>query len=764
MSVVDFLIVILPLLSLLFFAIHSRKYARGIADFMAAGRVAGRYIISVGDLTAGLSVITLVAGVEKAYQMGYGISFWNKILVPISVVLALTGFCTYRWRETRCLSRGQFIELRYGSKFFRIVTAVICTSAEMITNAIGPAIAANFFIYFLKLPHEVMICGVNLPCYVIIVALCLALAVVFIWPSGRISLLITDGIQGILCYPIFVIFSGFIFLKFSWDIDIADVMFDRVPGQSFMNPYDVAQLRDFNVFALIVTLMSSVINRAAWIGNDTTNSGRTPHEQKMAGVLGAWRNGFAYVLVLLLAVITIAFMNGGKFAVSGDGNDFRINSNQVRKELSVQILQKVIPDEQLREQTIAKVNAIPDQVHQIGVDAPLSQKQNLDTVYYQTVQDALGDTPEGRTQAQEFRSVFQQMLMPTVLRGILPVGMLGLFCLLMIMLMVSTDDSRLFNSAGALVQDMILPVYSAITKRRLAPRHHLLLLRLTTVAVAIFFFFVALVFRNLDYINMFTTIMCAFWLGGSGPIMVFGLYSRFGNLTGAWCAIVFGSGTSLLGLLGQQTWAGRIYPFLEQHQWVEALDRYLRMLSAPFDPWIQWQVDPFKFPLNSFEIFFISMILALGSYVIGSYLTYKPYNLDKLLHRGKYADGPEPQKITWSLRTVFSNLLGITSEYTRSDRWIAWSVFLYTFVYQLGIAFVCVIIFNLFFEWPKIWWDWYFYIVNLLVPTLAGIVTTVWFMWGGVRDLRRLFVDLANRREDAADNGQILDEDKIQSE
>lgn len=762
MSVADWLIVILPLLFLLGIAVYSQKYARGVADFMAAGRVAGRYIISVGDLTAGLSVISLVAGAEQAYQMGYGVGFWNKILAPIGVVLALTGFCTYRWRETRCLSRGQFIELRYGSRFFRIVTAVISTTAEMITNAIGPAIAANFFIYFLKLPHEVMICGINLPCYVIIVAMCLALAVVFIWPSGRISLLLTDGIQGILCYPIFVIFTGFILLKFSWNIDIADVMFDRVPGQSFMNPYDVAQLRDFNIFALIVTLMSSVINRAAWIGNDTTNSGRTPHEQKMAGVLGAWRNGFAYVLILLLAVMTIAFMNGSKFAVTGGANQFRINSNQVRKELSVRILQKVVPDKALREQAIARVNAVPEQIHRVGIDTPLSQKHNLDTTYYQAVQEVLGSTPEGRIQAQEFRSVFQQMLMPTVLRGILPGGMLGLFCLLMIMLMISTDDSRLFNSAGALVQDMILPVYSAITGKRLEARHHLLLLRLTTVTVAVFFFFVALVFRNLDYINMFTTIMCAFWLGGSGPIMVFGLYSRFGNLTGAWCAIVFGSGTSLLGLIGQQTWASRIYPFLETHGWAGTLDRQLRLLSSPFEPWVHWQVDPFKFPLNSFEIFFISMILALVSYIIGSFLTYKPYNLDKLLHRGKYADGPAPQKISWSLRTVFGTLIGITPEYTRSDRWIAWSVFIYTFIYQLFIAFVCVVICNLFFEWPRAWWNRYFYIVYLIVPSIAGVITTVWFMWGGLHDLRQLFIDLKNRTEDENDNGQVLDSDKIQ--
>ena len=66
----------------------------------------------------------------------------------------------------------------------------------MVTNAIGPAVAANFFIYYLGLPHRIMICGINLPCYVIIVSLCLFLALVIIWPGGRISLLVTDCFQG----------------------------------------------------------------------------------------------------------------------------------------------------------------------------------------------------------------------------------------------------------------------------------------------------------------------------------------------------------------------------------------------------------------------------------------------------------------------------------------------------------------------------------------------------------------------------------------
>lgn len=165
---IDWLIVVIPLTTLIALACYSNRYAGSVADFLVAGRIAGRYVLSVGDMTAGLSVIVLVAGCEQHYQTGYAVGFWGAITAPVGVFMAMTGFCMYRWRETRCLSLGQFLELRYGSRFFRMFCAALRTVAEMMSNAIGPAIAANFFIYFLGLPHKVMIWGVALPCYAIV--------------------------------------------------------------------------------------------------------------------------------------------------------------------------------------------------------------------------------------------------------------------------------------------------------------------------------------------------------------------------------------------------------------------------------------------------------------------------------------------------------------------------------------------------------------------------------------------------------------------
>ena len=53
---IDWLIVIIPVALVLGIAIYAKKYVRGVVDFLAAGRAAGRYVISVGDLQAVLLI------------------------------------------------------------------------------------------------------------------------------------------------------------------------------------------------------------------------------------------------------------------------------------------------------------------------------------------------------------------------------------------------------------------------------------------------------------------------------------------------------------------------------------------------------------------------------------------------------------------------------------------------------------------------------------------------------------------------------------
>ena len=746
MGLIDWLIVIIPVTFVIGMGLYSRKYVRGVADFLAAGRVCGRYVISVGDIAGALSIIGLVAYVEVHYKTGFALSFWGLLLGPLGIIMGLFGYCTYRFRETKAMSLGQFLEMRYNRKF-RIFAAALRSFSEMLANMIMPAIAARFFIFFLDLPTKVSFLGFEISTFMLIVIFCLVIAIGIICMGGTLSLVITDAIQGMFCFPLIAIFVVFILYKFSWSNEIIPVMMDRVQGESFLNPYDLSKLRDFNLFFIFISIFVAIFHKASWIGAGTSCAAKNPHEQKMAGLLGAWRNSVTAIFYILIAVAIITLLNHQLRAPE---------AKIIRDHISANISKELIPDNANREVFNATINAIPEQIQHIGVDVPLSQDKNLDTPLLDSAHKMLKDfngESEGNAKFQQFRTLYHQMMMAGAMRQMLPPGALGLFCLLLILAMISTDDTRIFSATITLTQDVIMP----LRKKPFTPKQHIKVLRIVAIGIGIFFFFGSFFMAQLDYINLFVTIMCSMWLGGCGPVMIFGLYSRFGTTAGAFTSLIAGMVISVGGIFVQRNWANIIYPWLEKINGIEPVGNFLTAVSKPFNPYIVWEMNPVKFPINSYEFYFITMLITLFLYCAVSLLTHKkPFNLDRMLHRGIYnIDGNKKERLQWSFQTVISKMLGITKEYTAGDKVIAWLFFLYSFVFHFVISFVVVIIWNAFSPWPVEWWGKYFFIIYLAVPGVMALISTVWFGIGGVIDLIRLFRDLEAREDNHLDNGSV---------
>ena len=132
------------------------------------------------------------------------------------------------------------------------------------------------------------------------------------------------------------------------------------------------------------------------------------------------------------------------------------------------------------------------------------------------------------------------------------------------------------------------------------------------------------------------------------------------------------------------------------------------------------------------------MVLSVIAYCLGSWIALKagwckPYNLDKLFHRGEYADEAEKARLA-QLKgkkiSILSRIVGIDNEYTLGDKIIAWSVFCYSIIYRLGLAFFAVLLWNVASPWPSAWWGKYYYVTHLIIPIIVGCVSTVWFLWG----------------------------------
>ena len=747
----DWLIVILPVLFVYGMGIYSNRYIKDVTAFLSAGRICGRYVISIGDIANGLSVIALLAYVEIHYKTGFALSFWSALSVPIGMMLGLYGFCTYRFRETKAQSIGQFFEMRYSRKF-RVFAAGLRSFAEVLANMIMPALAARFFMYFLELPKNFNFLGFNFSTFNTIMIFVLFLAVSIICFGGSVAIIVTDTIQGFICYPLMTMFVLFVLYKFSWSNEVMPVLSARIAGENFLNPYDIKNLRDFNYFFLFVSMVALVFHRSSWAGSGGNSSAaRSPHEQKMASLLGTWRGAIGSVFYVLIAIAVIVFLNHGTFSK---------DAHKIRKNLSHQIANDIIPDASLKEQLKSSIENSKEEAFYPEENAPLSQKNNVDTRYLSNVSDVLNkDTEDVKTEGknnslfQQFRTLYYQQLLPATLKNILPPGMLGLFCLLMILAMISTDDSRIFSSAITISQDVVLP----FIKKQLTPKQHIWILRIVTIIIGVIFFLGSSYMAQLDYINMYVTLVCTMWLGGCGPVIVLGLYSKFGSTLGAWASLLNGVFMSLFGVLIQRNWADVVYPWLVQHDLVTVVSKILHTLSRPFHPYIVWEMDAIKCPINSYEWYFLTMIISLAFYILFSFVTYKkPFNLERMLHRGKYAlDNNVIVDKVWTKKNFYNKLIGITSEYTLGDKIIAWAYFVYSIIYRFLGTFLVVAIWNIFSPWPMHWWGYYFLIVFVLIPGIIAAFTAVWFGICGTIDLRAMFCDLKKRVINPLDNGRV---------
>jgi hypothetical protein len=687
------------------------------------------------------------------------------MLAPIFLILAMTGFVVYRYRETRAMTMGQFFEIRY-SRRFRIFAGILQSISGVLNYGLFPAVSGKFFVFFCDLPTQTSVFGMVFPTFALIMAAYLAIAATLATSGGQLSIMVADCVVGVLSYPMYLCVVAYIVWKFSWIHDFAPPLLNRPAGHSLINPFDIAELRDFNIFYVMVGIFGGIINRMSWSGNQGFfGAGRNAHEQKMAGVLQTWRIGFSKMMYVLVPVVALAYFNGNKFRSGPHGTD------ACRVELATKTVDDVLPGKANETSRNVIVNfigsgAITPQMKSmldrsaeaIGAAPSASQTiapgQSVDPARrVEIAQQAIRAVDPAASQT--YTTIFRQMSVPMAIRYILPAGIVGMFCAICISLLMATDASYQHSWGSIIVQDVIMP----LRKTPLSPSAHLLLLRCSIVFVATFAFVFSYFFGQVDYILMFMAITGAIWLGGSGPCIVGGLYWKRGTTAGAWCALISGSSLAVSSIFAQKYWVSGIYPWLLRNGWVDSVARILEKASSPFEPIIKWRMTADKFPINSQELFAISMLVSIGLYVVVSLLTSRqPFNMEKMLHRGKYRRADEPlwKEKPLTIRNVFSKLIGIDSQYTPGDKVLAWSVFLWSFVWGFGFCFVGVAVWNWISPWSAQTWSKWFFLNNFLLAGAVGAVSTIWFTIGGTLDLRQLLRDLKRRRNDPVEDGRVV--------
>lgn len=667
LALLDWMMLIIPLVGVITIGLYARRYMRSVADFMTGGRVAGRYLVAVSDGMAAMGLITVVGQFEFVYKSGFAVGHWSNLAVPVWLFINLTGYIVYRFRETRAMTMAQFFEIRY-SKRFRILTGVLAYISGIVNYGIFPAVAARFFIHYCGLPPEIHVVGLELSTYAVLMAMFLGTALVIVLAGGHLTSMVTDCVQALFGYAVYIVIAVTILVIFRWD-QMSAALLDRLPGESLLNPFDTGKLQDFNLAYVIISIIGSVYAYMAWQGNQGFNAAAaSPHEAKMGRILGTWRAGALYVVLSLIAAAAYTFMHHP---------DFAIGAAAVNEELG-----------------------------------------------------AIADT-----------TIRNQVTVPVAVSHFLPVGVLGAFAAIMLFLMISTDTTYLHSWGSILIQDVVLP----LRKNPLPPEQHVRWLRWSIAGVAVFAFLFSLLFRQNDYIFMFFSITGAIYLGGAGSVIVGGLYWKRGTTAGAWAAMITGAVLGVGGLVLQQVWPALAVRCLEV--W-------------PENAFLIRHQD--KFFINGQWMWLYAFVSAIAAYIIVSLLTCREvFNMDRMLHRGIYARKdsvqPGPAPTDRRKKGLLHSYLGIDEDFTRGDRWLSYLVFIWTMA--LFAIWLVVTLLNLIpaYRWSNDAWADYFWIMGILFPLVVGVITSVWFSWGGIRDLRLLFRRLAVANRNELDDGRVID-------
>lgn len=647
-------------------AYGTKKYTQSVADFLAANRCAGKYLLGIADGIAGLGAIGIIAMFQEFYEAGFTGLWWGWLRVPIYLLITLSGYLIYRFRQTRAMTMAQFFEVRYSRKF-RIFAGIVAFTSGVINFGIFPSVTANFFINFCGLPRHMVEWGVFefSITHLIIMAFLIGIALLFTFMGGQITVIVTDFVQGFFVNIMFMVILAVVIMKVNWS-HISDVILAAPEGMSPANAFDTAGFEHFNPTFYLIWSAIIVYQYKAWQGSQAYNSSaKSAHEAKMAGILGTFREFGQTLFLVMLPICAYTLLRHADFTTEA-----------------------------------AAVN------------------------------DVLGGIANEQDRSQS--------LTPVAIRSLLPVGIAGMFAAVMVVASISVHDTYLHSWGSIFIQDVVMP----FRKKPMEPGAHIKLLRWAIIGVAIFIFLWGWLFPQFMPIRYYFLITGQLYIGGAGTVIIGGLYWKRGTTAGAWAAMLVGGGLACSGaVLNYLHGEGLLHP--DTALWLDTNT-----------PWLT----------NLMWVLLLSMLSSILSYVVVSLLTgTRSFNLDAMLHRGKYRV-EKPENEEQEEEPVYGwRAFGMGKEFSRGDRIIyilAMGQSLATFgVFVIGTLLNLFVFKNASTEGWITFWKWY-----VLIYFLLAVITTVWLSIGGLYDLKYMFKQLRLGMRDARDDGTVVGHHNLDEE
>lgn len=260
MRLIDWAIVVGFYLFLVAVGLWTRRFMRGVADFLVAGRGMRKYLgYAAGDASSNGAAST-VGAMELVFRAGPAILFSNFIPLLWGLFIGKTGFIVHRYRETKILTTPELYERRY-SKGVRVYAGAVCALSGILNMAIFPIVAGRFFVYYSGLPLEFSFIGITWPTVHVLTAFLIGAAIAFAFMGGQVSVVVTDFIQAIMMSFMFIALGYFAYRVVSWDAVSAAVM-QADNTDMLLNPFSIKS--EFGLMYIILYVVTKVFGTGAW--------------------------------------------------------------------------------------------------------------------------------------------------------------------------------------------------------------------------------------------------------------------------------------------------------------------------------------------------------------------------------------------------------------------------------------------------------------------------------------------------------------------
>ena len=683
---IDWIIVIVVLTGMIYSVTRVKGLVKSVSDYLVAGRTAGRYILSVSGGMAAIGAISIINYLEIGYVAGFAFSWWGFTSAFVLLIITVSGWVIYRFRSTRCLTLSQFFEKRYSRKF-RIFTGIVAFIAGIINFGIFPAVGARFFIYFCGLPTIIF----GVPTFPLIMIILLSISLFFVFSGGQVAVMIADFFQGIFVNITIITVVLFLFFNLSWE----QVTYALEQTPINLANEEIKELKELDSFSSLSDLEKT--KEIQKINEKYENSSRiNPFKTSEVEDFN-----FIYFIIAVFGVMYAAMSwqgTQGYNASAKSAHEAKMGSVLgIFRQLPIALFFVFVP-----------VAIYVYMNHPDFITISNSVQLSMNTINNETLQG--------------------QLRGPLVLSTILPSGLLGLFAAMMLAAFISTHDTYLHSWGSIFIQDVIMP----FRKEPFDKDTHLKVLRLSIFGVAIFIFFFSLLFQQNQKIALFFAITAAIFAGGSGAVIIGGLYWKRGTAAAAWTAMILGAIIAVMGVIIKQipdTW----------------------IFADPTLSWFKSLISNLK-AINGQVYWAIGMSASSLSYILVSLIGKKRiFNLDKLLFRGKYAN-ESGVKIVNKNSGLGWKALGMGKEFTKIDKFI----YLLNYIWAFGwvIVFIIGTIYNLSNEVSNQSWMnfWKYYV---LINIAMSILCIIWFTWGGFKDLTIMMKKLRETERDHSDDGWV---------